>query len=239
FFSLYRLYILMIIYIVFLVFILNLIKLWGIDQLKDTIYWVFGGAFVMFFNINKASESDNYFYNLFKDSFNILLIIEFFSNLYSFPLIIEFISLPLILTFSLITSFKKIDKSVVKLSTFLLRTYIVSVIIYSTILVINDYKVVFTTVNLKTLIAPSIMTILFIPFLYFIALYMAYEIFFKMKKYILNDNPQLFKFLFWHVIKRCSFNLQKIRLVNKKLHVYSSIEKSQIIDELNQIMEKI
>lgn len=229
----------MIIYIVFLVFILSLFKLWDINLLKDTIYWVFGGAFVMFFNINKALENDNYFYKVFKDSFNVLLIIEFFSNLYSFPLIIEFISLPLIVAFSLITSFKKVDKSVIKLSAILLRTYIVSVIIYSTILVIKDYKVVFTMANLKTLVAPSIMTILFLPFLYFIALYMAYEIFFKMKKYILNDNPRLFKFLFWQVIRRCFLNLKRIRLVNKKLHVYSSIEKSQIIDELNQIMKKI
>ena len=241
FFKLYKWYIIMIVYIIVLVVAFYKIDLWDWSLLKDTIYWIFGGAFIMFFNVNKALEKEKYFLNIFKDCFKVIIILEFLSNLYSFHIVIELISIPLMLIIGLMTALSehnKVDKKVIKFSNTLTLIYILAVLIYSAIRIINDTDSVFTSDNLKSLLFGPVMTVLFIPFLYVVALYMAYEGFLKMKKFILKEHPDLYKYLRWQILKRCNLSIKNIRLVNKKLHIYTLIEKEQITNDLNLIFEK-
>lgn len=231
----------MIVYIIVLVVAFYKIDLWDWSLLKDTIYWIFGGAFIMFFNVNKALEKEKYFLNIFKDCFKVIIILEFLSNLYSFHIVIELISIPLMLIIGLMTALSehnKVDKKVIKFSNTLTLIYILAVLIYSAIRIINDTDSVFTSDNLKSLLFGPVMTVLFIPFLYVVALYMAYEGFLKMKKFILKEHPDLYKYLRWQILKRCNLSIKNIRLVNKKLHIYTLIEKEQITNDLNLIFEK-
>ncbi len=67
---------------------------------------------------------------------------------------------------------------------------------------------------------------------------MAYEGFLKMKKFILKENRSLYLFLKWRIIWKCHLSLKRIKLVSKKLHIYTSIDKEQIITDLNLILKK-
>lgn len=240
FLKLYKSYIIMFVYIVILVVVFYKLYLWDWSLLKDTIYWVFGGAFIMFFNINKAMEKNKYFINILKDCFKLIILIEFLSNLYSFPIVIELISIPLLVIIGLMTALgeNKADKKVIKFSNTLMLVYALAVITYSTIRIVNDTDSVFTFENLKSLLFGPVMTVLFIPFLYFIALYKVYESFLRMKKFILKEHSDLYKYLRWQVIKRCNLSLKNIKLVNKKMHIYTSIEKEHITNELNLIFKQ-
>lgn len=240
FFKLLKWYLLMLLYISGIVLLFYKLNLWDTSLLKNTIYWSLGGAFVLFFNINKALENDNHFLKIFKDCFKLIILVEFLSNLYSFNLIIELVSIPfLVFTGAMLALYenKSEYESVHKIFNGILIIYCVSVLVFSALKITKSENVFFTIENLKSLLFGSIMTLSLIPFLYFIAIYMAYEGFFKMKKFILKENIKLYRFLKWRIINRCHLNLKKIRLVNKKLHIYTSIEKEQIMIELNSIFK--
>ena len=239
FFKLSKWYLILLIYIAGIVFLFYRLKLWDLSLLKNTIYWTFGGAFILFFNVNKALESEKHFIKILKDCFKFIIVVEFLSNLYSFNLIIELISIPILVFAGVMLGFsenKTEYKSVQKIFNGVLILYGLGVLIFSIIRISDNFNSLFSIENLKSLLFGTAMTLSLIPFLYLIALYMAYEGFLKMKKYILKNNSKLYKYLKWQVISRCNVNLKKIRIVSKKLHIYDSIEKQQMINELNKIL---
>lgn len=231
----------MVLYIGLIVFGLMKLSYWDITMLKTTIYWTFGGAFVMFFNVGEAIEKDKYFWKVFIDCFKLTIIVEFLSNLYSFHIAIELISIPVLILIGFSMALKsdtKENKIAKSFFGIIYGMYIVAVIIFSIVKISENYSEVFTVANLKSLLFSSMMTIMFIPFLYFVALFMVYESFLKGKKYILSENNKLYQFLKWKIIVRCHLNLKRIRLVSKKLHIYTSIQKEQINDGLNLILSR-
>lgn len=240
FLKLFKWYLIMLIYITGLVFLFYKLKLWDLSLLKNTFYWIFGGAFILFFNVNKALESEKYFTKIFKDCFKLIIVVEFLSNLYSYNIIIELISIPILAFTGAMLGFsenKAEHKSIQKIFNGILIIYTLGVLIYSIAYISDNFISILTIENLKSLLFDSVMTLLFIPLLYFVALYMAYEDFLKMKKFILKENPGLFRSLKWEVINRCRLSLKKINIVSKNLHIYTSIEKEQIKTELNYIIQ--
>jgi hypothetical protein len=238
FLKLFKWYLIMVIYIVILIIIFHKMRLWDFSLLKNTIYWTFGGAFILFFNVNKALENEKYFTKIFKDCFKLIIVVEFLSNLYSFNIVIELISIPILVFTGAMLGFsenKTEHKNVQILFNGVLIIYTLGVLIYSFVRISDSFKSLLTIENLKSLLFGSAMTLLLIPFLYLVALYMAYEDFLKMKKFILKENAKLYRFLKWEVFNRCRFSLKRIKIVNKNLHIYTSIEKEQIKYELNSI----
>ncbi|MDP2238251.1 MAG: hypothetical protein Q8J88_17625 [Bacteroidales bacterium] len=241
FFKLYKWYVILVLYIGLIVFGLIKLSYWDTTMLKTTIYWTFGGAFVMFFNVDKAIEEDKYFWKVFIDCFKLTIIVEFLSNLYSFHIAIELFSIPVLILIGFSMALKSDTKENKIAKSFfgvIYGLYIIVVIIFSIVKISENYSEVFTVVNLKSLLFGSMMTIMFIPFLYFVALFMVYESFLKGKKYILQENSKLYQFLKWKIIKKCHLNLKRIRLVSNKLHIYTSIRKEQINDGLNLILSR-
>ena len=241
FFKLSKWYFTMLIYIAGVVFLFYKLKIWDLSLLKNTIYWAFGGAFILFFNVNKALENEKHFIKVFKDCFKLIIIVEFLSNLYSFNLVIELISIPILVFTGAILAFsenKPEHNSVRKFFNGVLIFYGLGVVVFSIIQIAGNINSVITIKNLTSLLFGSAMTLSLIPFLYFLALYMAYEGFLKMNKFILKQNKKLYRFLQWRIIGSCRKNLKRIRIVSKKLHVYTSIDKEQINVELNSILLK-
>ena len=241
FFKLAKWYLLMLLYIAGVVLLFYKLELWDFSLLKNTIYWSFGGAFILFFNVNKALEKEKYFFKIFKDCFKLIIVVEFLSNLYSFNIFIELLSIPILVLTGAMLAFserKPEYKSVHKIFNGVLILYGLSVLIFSVIQISSSVKPIFTIENLKSVLFGSIMTLSLIPFLYVIALYMAYEGFLKMKKFILKENRSLYRFVKWRIIWKCHLSLKRIKLVSKKLHIYTSIDKGQIITDLNLILKK-
>lgn len=232
-------FILMLLYIAIIIGLFYQFEIWDFSLLKDTIYWTFGVAFILLFNINNTSSDTGYFRKAFLNCFKIVVLLEFLTNLYSFNLIIELIFLPIILFFAMASAFGEIKeehKIVKKASDFLLSIYGITVIIFSIYHAIIDFDKLATINNLRTFLLSPILTILYIPYIYFTALFMAYESFFKSRGYILADNNKLFRSIKWQVLRRCNFSLKKIHLVSRKIHIYRTEEKSEILNDLNIIL---
>lgn len=234
-------FILMLLYIAIIIGLFYQFKIWDFSLLKDTIYWTFGVAFILLFNINDTSSNTGYFRKAFLNCFKIVILLEFLTNLYSFNLIIELISLPIILFFAMASAFGEIKeehKIAKKASDFLLSIYGITVIIFSIYHAIIDFDKLATINNLRTFFLSPILTTLYIPFIYFTALFMAYESFFKSRRYILADNNKLFRSITWQVLTRCNFSLKKIHLVSRKIHIYRTEEMAEILKDLNIILRE-
>jgi hypothetical protein len=234
-------FILMILYITIIIGLFYHFKIWDFSLLKDTIYWTFSVAFVLLFNINNASSDTGYFRKVFFNCFKIAILLEFLTNLYSFNLVIELLSLPVIIFFAMASAFGEIKeehKMAKKVSDFLLSIYGIAVIIFSIYHAIIDFDKLATINNLRTFLLNPILTILYIPYIYFTALFMAYESFFVSRRYILADNNKLFKSIMWQVLRRCNLSLRKIHLVSRKIHIYSTEEKAEILKDLKIILRE-
>lgn len=230
---------LMAVYVAIIVFTLFNLKIWDMFLLKDTIYWTLGVAFILLVNVHKATGEDKHFKKVIIGSFKLIIIIEFLSNLYVFNMILELLFLPIILFFSIMSALaesKNKYEPVKKLSDSLLAIYGIAVFIFSVYHITTNFNNIVTLNNLRTFLLSPILTILYLPFLYFMALFMAYESFLKSRRWILKENKEAFRYLKWEIIFRCNFSLRKIRKVSRKLHVYSSIGKTEIRNDLKILL---
>ncbi len=225
----------MLFYISALVFLLFTIGFWDITALKDTILWIFGTAFVTFFNLSKIGEDEKYFKKLLKDNLKLIIILEFITNLYTFSLLAELIILP-ILSFLLIVNnlaeLKPEYKQVTRFFNFLLGMFGIFIIIFSIKEVYMDFQSFASIKNLRDFLLPPLFLLLLIPFLYFLALYFQYRWLFKFISFA-NKNSDLSKYAKRKVFTTCHFNLFKLTRVSKKIGYPKVIEENDVLDWIN------
>ncbi len=163
-------FLVMVLFILGAIILLYYLELWNKSLLKDTAFWFFGVAFVLFFTVNNAHDI-GFFKGILKESIKWLLIIEFLIGFYTFSFLTELILVPVITIIVLIQAYSKIkteyDK-VNKLATNILAgigIIIFSFVFYKTIF---NNKELFTPSTLLSFLLPVILTVLLLPFLYFL-----------------------------------------------------------------------
>lgn len=231
----------MIVYIGFFITILYFLKIWDFSFLKDTIYWTFGIAFIILFNINDLIDNKGRFRKIFLSNLKLIVIIEFITNLYVFKFYIEMITFPILIFLTLTRAFverKEEDRIVKNLLDTIIAIYGLSVIVFSIIHVAKDFENFASINNLKSILLSPTLTTIYLPYIYFAAVKMSYESFYASIKWILKENKKLYKFTRWITFRKCGLNLSKVRLVTKKIHIYSSEDKSSIVKDLNMILKK-
>ncbi len=143
-------------------------------------FWLFSVGIILVFNINDAKNT-GFFKGIFFSAIKWTIILEFVVNLYSFSLFAEIIILP-VLFFLLVTqALAELDKKHKVVLNFLRNIIAIvglSIFSYSLYKTIVNFDDVLTFQNLFMFLLPSTITILFIPFVYLLALYSTYESYF-------------------------------------------------------------
>lgn len=223
--------IVMVLYISLIIFILFYIQFWDISLLKDTIFWTFGVAFILFFNFNKAIKEDNFFKKTILDNLKLILILEFILNLYAFSILKELIIVPIlifIMLLSTISESKKEYKSTKKLLDYLIAIVGIVYLIYAINNIINDFNGFATLTNLKSFLLPPILTIVFLPFIYFMALYSLYEDFFVRIKFGTYNNEKIEKYARKKIFNLCLLNFNKLKKVSNELMRFKAKNKYEV-----------
>lgn len=200
--ALVRIYLLMLIYIAFLIYMLSEVGLWDFDQTKTTIIWTFTAALVTLFRHDQIREDPNYFKKAVRDNINFVAVIEFVVTFYSFPFLVEFILVPASFFVVAVYEFSKLqeeNKIVVdffdKLSTpfgLLVLTYAGhNFYIYA-----GEFFVWGTLTDFTT---PIILSLLFLPFVYMVAVYSSYERVFGQIE-INSSNRDISRYAKWKAI---------------------------------------
>jgi hypothetical protein len=238
----------MLLYVGLVIFLFYKIQLWGVFLIKDTVFWVLGTAFVLLMNANKATQDEHYFRKILLDNLKLILILEFIINFYTFNLWVEIILMPflfVIVATGAVAETKKEYLPVKKVIDSILAIFGISLMVFAFYSIFSDYQNFVTTDNLRTFLLPPLLTFTFLPFVYFFALYMAYENIFVRLDIFLKNNKKLAKFAKRKIFTLCFVNLRKLnkfsnentgefmKLNNKNdvLNIIQQFNKNKTLDE--------
>lgn len=227
-----------ILYTSILVFILEKLGVWSIFVLKDTIYWFIGIGLVLLVNSNSVNEEDWYFKKILKNNFKMILVLEFILNFYTFSLYIELLLFPVMTFLVLMYEFSNTEGKYVlvqKIFGFILSLIGIILIIITLENLFNNFNGFIAYSTFTKFILPIVLTIWFMPFMYFLALIMSYEVLFMRLNFFIKGDNYLLTSSKWEIIRFCHINLFKLnefKRVNNKALIY--LQKKEDIVKLMQ-----
>lgn len=170
-------YALTIAYTALCVWILHLIGLWEFSLLKDTVVWMIFAALPAMYKAGKASDLKAYFKGTLFELFKVTVFLEFILGLYTFSFWIE---LPLaafilllqgMIFYSQKEEHARVHKILKKMNTGL--AFLMFLVVLSYIIV--HFFEYFTFAYLEQFLLSIELTIMLIPFLYSLVVYMRFE----------------------------------------------------------------
>jgi hypothetical protein len=209
------------VYVFATLFLLNKVGTWDFTLLKDTIFWFVSVALVLFFSINKAKDT-HFFKDIVKESFKWTIALEFFVNFYTFSLLTELILMPTTFFLAMTLAYSQTDKKheqVSKLLTNILAIIGLTFFVYVTYKTFYNYQDFFTLHTLFSFLLPPILTVLLIPFLYLVSLYMNYEELFIRVDFMTNDSNKK-KLLKREILLLANLNLNRLTSIRKKINKF-------------------
>lgn len=216
------------VYLYGIVLLLKTLEVWSTSSLKDVLFWFFTVGLVLVFKINDA-KSKVYFKGIFFSAIKWTILLELIVNLHSFSLLIEIIILPILAFLAMTQAFAERDERHKVVSNLLENMITVAgllIFCYSLYKTLVNFEDVLTFQTLVSLLLPSIITIFFIPFLYFLALYSTYESYFidldfmTVKKDKVKETKKL-------ILRIANINLDKL------LRIKKNFEKRVFYDDTN------
>jgi hypothetical protein len=165
-------------YVVTIVLLGAAVGVWTLALLGVTVLWCFGPGALMFFNSNDAVSDPHYLRKVLRGTFTLILIVEFLVNVYVFNLLVELILLP-VLTVLVLTAYVASTKDefapAKRFLDVLLAIFGIALLVRSLALLTLDFESFVTVENLMRLVYPLALTIAFLPYAYFLRLYIRRE----------------------------------------------------------------
>lgn len=211
------------------------LELWGTFLLKDTIYWFLFSGFVLFMNLVTEGYRDIFFKKTFISCFKIIVLIQFLVNFYTFPLYIEFVFVPVLLFLILLSAFTENKPEYAPANKFFSAVQgIIGLILIGFVArsIYLQYTGLLKLEVLLSILLPIFLTILFLPFIYFVKLIFDYETLFnQLSNYVKND--KLIPYTKRKVLLLCHIDLRKLNhFLKEKMTSLWAIENKQDIDRV-------
>ena len=226
-------------YLFGIIFLFKNLEVWQNSNLKDVLFWLFTVGLILVFKINEA-KSNAYFKGIFFSAIKWTIILEFVVNLYSFSLFIEIIILPVLVFLALTQAVADMDEKHKIVSRFLQNIIglagllIFSYSLYKTVINFDD---VLTFQNLVSFLLPSTITILFIPFVYFLALYSTYESYFVHLDFMTVKKDKV-KETKKHILRIANINLDKLLRIKKNFDKTAFYDNTDLKSYINRISKQ-
>jgi hypothetical protein len=232
-------YLLISLYLFAIILVLKNFALWDIANLKDILFWLFSVGLILVFKINAAKDS-SYFKKLFFTALQWTILLEFIVNLYSFSFLSEFFLLLILVIVGTLQAFADLDEKNQIVSKFLQIIFAVAgfmIFSYSLYRTIQNFEQVLNFPNLISFLLPSTITVLFIPFLYLLALYSTYESYFVRLDFMTNNNDQG-KRTKKLILRTALLNLNKLIRITQRLEKRAFYEDMNLKLYITQISKK-
>jgi hypothetical protein len=192
------------------------IDVWQNSSLKDVLFWFFTVGLILVFKINHA-KSNAYFKGIFFSAIKWTLILEFIVNLHSSSLLTEIIILPVLVFLTITQAVAEMDEKhqvVSKLLQNIIAFIVLSIFCYSIYKTVLNFDAVLNFQNFVSFLFPSTITILFIPFVYFLALYSSYESYFINLDFMTVKKDKV-KETKKHILRIANINLDKLLRIKR------------------------
>lgn len=210
-----RVFFLLIVYFILSVLLLTYFLPWSGVMLKDSILWFFAGGLVAVYNLTSLKTQTQFFNKTIRDNIKVVILFEFVVAFHSFHLLIEIVLLPLIFIIVGINEISKLRKEHQKLvnpSGWILSVIGIGLFSHSIYYIYQNTASFFTWSTFTSFILPILLTAIFMPCLYFLAVYMKYDEIFARLKFTLDGNEKI-RFALWQVLKKAHFSLNRLEVL--------------------------
>lgn len=168
----------MTLYVLVCVRLLWLGGFWTLQNLKTTIWWVFGFAAVSLFQVNKAQEEPDHFRKIWREVISVNIFVAFIATTYVFSLPVELAIVPIatLASIMLVLAEKNPNAdSVKKLLTGLLIIIGVALLVNAIWQASHELPQLASVETAREFVVPVALSLLYIPFLYCWHLFLSYE----------------------------------------------------------------
>jgi hypothetical protein len=216
----------LLLYYVGMIYMLYLVGYWQETMLKDTIVWISSVGVLAFFSSTKSLKEEKPILTFVKDNIKVIIFLEFFLNVFVFPIGIELILVPIV---TLLVLMQIVAKDVAKNQhVFKFVSSTISVFGYATIVfcayqLYKNWQTFFVMDNLIAFSFPVLLSVLFIPYLYLLILYVHYEDVLVRIKVIFYDNPEKLKQFEKAVIHSARLSLKRLKELRQVVRVHRSM----------------
>lgn len=226
-------------YLYGIILFLKNLEVWQTSNLKDVLFWLFSVGLILVFKINDA-KSNAYFKGIFLSAIKWTIVLEFVVNLYSFSLFTEIIILPVLVFLAMTQAVAEMDEKHKMVSKFLQNVIAVAGLLifsFSLYKTVINFDAVLTFQNLVAFLLPSTITILFIPFVYFLALYSTYESYFIHLDFmtVKKDKVKEVKKL---ILRIANINLDRLLRIKKNFEKRVFYDDTDLKDYVQAISKK-
>ena len=217
------------------IWILYYLTFWDVSLIKDSVLWFVVVGVLMLFGLKTYEDQSGYFRNVITSNIRLMVVVEFIINLEAFSLAAELILLPVFTVFVLLQTYSEYNdeyKTVNKLMDSILAVSGLILMILTIYNMSGHYRDFLVIATLKSFTFPIIMTLLYLPFVFFAALYMVYESLFSALGIYINNWKDLVYakvLLIW----RCNIQLKKLKKMRPKINqLYNGCSRDEIRDSL-------
>lgn len=175
----YKLIVLMslaLIYVLLVLIGLHWLSLWSPELFTETLIWFITAAIVMLFGFNEVAKQENYWRFALVEILKFTLIVEYITNLHTFSLAAELILVPVLVIIGMMQAFSGLNEEHRKVNQFMDTVVVIfglSLFAYSLYRVVIAPQSLFA--GIAELVMPLILSVLFLPFVYLIAVCSEYE----------------------------------------------------------------
>lgn len=177
-------------YMMFVVYFLYEMDLWNTEQIKNTIFWCVSVGFMSIFKIESIKKDKSFFKHLVLDNLKLLAILQFVVGVYTFPVWIEILLVPVLVLISAMTAIAEMDKKhhqVKVILEYCLSIFGVILIVYTLYMLATSFDEFANEKNAYDFFVPPLLTLFYLPFVFFILVYSTYEqVFIRLKFSIAN-----------------------------------------------------
>lgn len=198
--------ILMTIYMGVVVYLMFEVDLWNSGQIKNTIFWAVAVGLMSFFKLESIKKDKSFFKQSVIDNLKILAIIQFIVSVYTFPLWLELLLVPVLALTGGMSAIAETDEKynqVKKLLDGLMIFFAIMVITYTAYMLITKFDKFSKESTLYDFIVPPLLTLFYLPFIFMMMVYSAYEqafvrLIFAIKENKLRLTAKVYAILFFN-----------------------------------------
>ncbi len=194
------------------------IGFWDNSFLKDTIFWYVGVGLPLSYRASKV-KSRSFMKRELLDALKLTVLVEYLINLHTFSLPVELVLLPFLLLLFAVQAYSERKAEYAAVHKFM--TNVIAVVgfgLFGFVLfrTFQSYQQVFVPRSALELVLPVLLLLLFLPFNYFSALYMAYETLFIRVRFLFHDEQRR-NGLKEHIRSVAGFDMDKLTAISTNL----------------------